>query len=170
MGALTLFGSALLFWISVFIFVVICFISDIVEEGGWAFAGMIVLGILFYLRADIKPILGIFTLINIFFYVLLGFLFTAFRVFFTGRKFWREIKDLPVIGKDENNYYRSQGYRKDEFVSNLSGNVSRWWLMWPVSLLNLIFVDVIKEVWMFIYPRMNRFYVYILELGMKSAK
>ena len=89
MGALTLFGSAPFFWISVFIFVIICFISDIVEEGGWAFAGMIVLGILFYMRADIKPLLEVFTLINIFFYVLLGFLFTAFRVFFTGRKFWR---------------------------------------------------------------------------------
>jgi hypothetical protein len=170
MGTLTLFGSALFFWLSVLIFVVICFIADIVEEGGWAFAGMIVLGILFYLRSDIKPILGIFTLINIFFYILLGFLFTAFRVFFTGRKLWREIKDLPVVDKDSGKYYNSQGYRKDQFVSELSGNVSRWWLMWPVSLLNLLFVDVIKEVWLFTYPRMQRFYTYVLELGMNSAK
>ena len=144
MGALTLFGSALLFWISVLIFVVICFIADIVEEGGWAFAGMVVLGILFYLRADIEPILGIFTVLNVLFYILLGYLFTAFRVFFTGRKLWREIKDLPVIGKNESYYYKSQGYHKEQFVNKLSGNISRWWLMWPVSLLNLLFVDVIR--------------------------
>jgi hypothetical protein len=170
MGSLTLFGSALLFWISVLVFVVICFIADIIEEGGWAFAGMIVLGILFYIRADIKPLLEMFTLANIFFYLLLGFLFTALRVFFTGRKFWRKIKDLPVMDVKESGYYKSQGYHKEVFIDELSGNVARWWLMWPVSLLNLVFVDVVKEIWFFVYPRMKRFYVFILELGINSAK
>ena len=43
LGALTLFGSAIWFWLTVAVFLVICFVSDINENGFYAFGTLAVL-------------------------------------------------------------------------------------------------------------------------------
>lgn len=172
MGALlslTLFGSVLGFWLSVLAFLIICFISDVVEEGGWAFAGMVVLGIMYYFWADIKPVLAFFTLLSISTYLFAGLVFSFIRTFLAARKLGKKIKTLP--SKDSKSGYSSdtKEYHKEKFIDDLKGNVFRWWFMWPISLINWVLTDFIKEVWDFVYSRVSGFYKHIVELGIKSV-
>lgn len=170
--SMTLFGSGLLFWLSVIAFVVICFISDVIEEGGWAFAALVILGILYYFKADLTPLLEIFTPFAIFAYLVLGLLFSALRTFFAGRKLGKKIKDLPKTRDDikgQSHIFDNQKSKREDFINELKGNVFRWWFMWPVSLLTWIATDFVKEFWDFIYSKVKRFYTYLVDLGIKSA-
>ena len=176
MGALlslTLFGSVIGFWLSVLAFLIICFISDAVEEGGWAFAGLIILGGMFYFWADIKPMLEFFTLISVSTYLFAGLVFSFIRTFLAARKLGKKIKDLPENYDDARAKKVDTGdtkdYYKERFIDNLKGNVFRWWFMWPISLINWVLTDFIKEVWDFVYSRVSGFYKHIVELGIKSV-
>jgi hypothetical protein len=177
MGALlslTLFGSVLGFWLSVLAFLIICFISDAVEEGGWAFAGMVILGGMFYFWADIKPVLEFFTLISVSTYLLAGLVFSFIRTFLAARKLGKDTKDLirtKKEAKEQGKYTdETQEYAKDRFVDKLKGNVFRWWFMWPISLISWIATDLVVEVWDFLYSKISGFYKHIVDLGISSVK
>lgn len=166
--ALTLFGSVIGFWISVVVFLFICFLSDINESGYFAFGSLIIVSVLYYFWGDIKTLLPMFTLVNISIYLGIGLLFSAFRTFFAGRELGKEIKDLP-IDKKSGERYDNQEYRKEQFVKELKGNVFRWWFMWPISLITWLITDLVKEVWDWTYSKIKNFYNYILDLGIKSV-
>lgn len=166
--ALTLFGSVIGFWISVVVFLFICFSSDINENGFIAFGSLIIVSVLYYFWGDIKLLLPMFTLVNIAIYLGVGLLFSTFRTFFAGRELGKEIKDLP-IDKKSGAIFENQVYIKEQFVKELKGNVFRWWFMWPVSLITWLVTDKLKEVWDWTYSKIKNFYNYILDLGIKSV-
>ena len=172
---LTLFGSSILFWISAVVFLIMCFVAESEENGFIATLTLIVIGVLYHFWGDIKPILGFLTVLNISVYLAIGFFLSVIRTFVEGRKLKKRIKDLPVNDKmgaiiSGRDYYGStQEGETRNFKNELSGNVARWFLMWPISMTNWMLRNIVKEVWDFVYFKLKNFYNYILELGMKSV-
>lgn len=168
---LTLFGSVLWFWISVAVFIIICFLSDVNENGFWAFATLVVLGVAYYFRGHVDPLLQVLTLQNILIYLGIGLGFSFLRTFFAGRKLGHEIKDLPKTREDikaQSHVYDTQKDRRERFLEELKGNIFRWWFMWPVSLITWAVTDIVKDIYDYVYSKMSGLYNWIVDLGMKS--
>ena len=164
---LTLFGSVIWFWISALIFLIICFVSDITENGFLSFVFLIITAILYHFWGDVKSFLEFITFLNISIYLGIGLLFSALRTFFAGRTLGKKIKTLPEKSPDK--YYgTTKDSVKENFINELKGNVFRWWFMWPINLINWLITDLIKDVWNFTYSKIKGFYNYVLELGIKS--
>lgn len=166
--ALTVFGSVIWFWISVFIFLVVCFASDINKNGFVAFLFLVIISVLYYFWGDVKTILPLFSLLNISIYLGAGLLFSTIRTFFAGRELGKLIKNLPEK-KDSSYYGDTKESEKADFVNELKGNVFRWWFMWTISLINWLVSDLIGQVWDYSYSKLKNFYNYILDLGIKSV-
>lgn len=168
---LTLFGSVVWFWISVAVFLIICFLSDIAENGFLAFATLVLLVVGYHFKGNVEPLLQVLSLVNILVYLGIGLGFSVLRTFFAGRKLGVEISELPK-GKGSNGYsdYESTvKYLKEHFLDDLKGNVFRWWFMWPISLITWAITDIVKEVYDFIYSKMKGFYNWVVDLGIKSV-
>jgi hypothetical protein len=166
---LTLFGAALWFWLSVLLFVIICFISDVKEEGYGATVALIAFSILLYFWGDLKPITSIFTIQNGLIYLGIGLVFSTIRTFFSARQLWETIKNLPVT-TERNSKYDTQEYKKEKFINELKGNVFRWWFMWPISMITWLVTDIVRDIWNYLYSKFKGFFEFIVELGIKSAK
>lgn len=170
---LTLFGSVLWFWISVAVFIVICFISDVNENGFWAFATLVLLGVAYYLKGHVDPLLQVLTLPNILIYLGVGLGFSVLRTFFEGRKLGHDInknvKEWQERKLTEKHIEENIENQKNYFLDELKGNVFRWWFMWPISLITWAITDIVKDIYDFIYSKMKGFYNWIVDLGMKSV-
>ena len=172
MGSLltvTLFGSVIWAVISVVLFLIILFTSDIEENGFYAFASLIVFGVLYYFWGTFEPLLIFLTWKMLSLYFVIGLIYSVVRTFFKGRKLGEEIKDLPDERPKEYPYDSKESV-KEEFFSKLKGNVFRWWFMWPISLINWAVTDLVKDAWNYLFSKMRKFYNFVLELGVKSVK
>lgn len=170
---LTLFGSVIWFWISIIIFLTICFISEVEENGFFAFGTLVLLGVAYYFKGRVDPLIEVINLQNILFYLGIGLGFSIIRTFFAGRNLGHKIKDLPKTRADikgQSHIYDSQDIQKERFIDELKGNIFRWWFMWPISLITWAVTDIVKEVYDFIYSKMKGFYNWVVELGIKSVK
>lgn len=173
LGALTLFGSAIWFWLTVSLFLVICFASDVNENGFYAFGTLVILTLTYYFWGDVKPLLAVLTFLNVLVYLGVGLIYSTVKTFFAGRKLGKKLQELP--SKEDKAYTPSKFYSdtkesvKTTFVNDLKGNVFRWWFMWPISLINWLLTDLIKDAWSYLYSKLKSFYDYILELGIKSV-
>jgi hypothetical protein len=156
---LTLFGSVIWFWVSVLIFLTICFASDINKNGYYAFGSLVIVSVVYYFYGDIKAILQFLTLTNILIYLGIGFIIASFRTLFASKKL---IKNLPEE-KPKDYPYTTKKDAKDDFVKELEGNVTRWWFMWPISSISFLINDVRK----FLYSLFKKYFEFILELGLK---
>jgi len=172
--ALTLFGSVIWFWVVVAVFIIICFASDVNENGFFAFGTLVVLSVLFYFKANIDPLLDFFALPNILIYFGIGLGFSFLRTFFSARTLGHKINESVIEWKeskhDDEFIERNKVNEKNYFLKELKGNVFRWWFMWPISLLTWIATDIVKDVYDYIYSKMGGFYNWIVDLGMKSVK
>ncbi len=159
--ALTLFGT---FWgalIGIVLFLIICWLADIYENGFFATAALIVICVLFYYKgANFAPFMFIISWTFAGTYLGIGLVYSVIRVFFEGRKLGKKIQDLP----------KGNTSQKDYVIDKLSGNVSRWWFMWPISLINWVLTDLLRDFWDYVYSKMGNFYRKVLELGIKSVK
>lgn len=178
--ALTLFGSTILFWLSALFFLIMCFVAESKENGFIATGTLIIVALLYHFWGDIKPILMYLTALNISIYLAIGFVLATIRTFVEGRKLKRRIKNLPINNeagaklpgyqdKGREFYGDTQEREIIHFKEELSGNVSRWFLMWPISMTNWMLRNIVKEVWDFVYSKLKNFFNYVLELGMKSV-
>lgn len=162
LATLTLFGSVIWFWISVALFLTICFASDINKNGFYAFGTLVVFVILFNFWGNIEPIVSFLTVKNIFIYLGIGFLVATLRTFVATKKLKKEIKDLPI--EKPNQYpYTTKQEAKNEFIKELEGNVSRWWFMWPISSISFL----VNDGWKFAYSKIKGYFKFIVELGLK---
>ena len=175
--ALTLFGSIIWFWMSVLVFLIICFISEIEENGFLAFGTLVLIIIAYNVWGDIKAILPLFSFVTVSIYLVIGLVFSILRTFFMGRTLGKKIKNLiksneelrianPRYAYDDGTSIK--GLRKP-FIDDLKGNVFRWWFMWPVSMITWLITDLIKDMWDYVYSKIKNFYNYLLELGIKSV-
>lgn len=162
LATLTLFGSVIWFWVSVAVFLTICFASDINKNGFYAFGTLVVFIILFNFWGNIEPILSFLTVKNIFIYLGIGFLVATLRTFVASKKLKKKIKKLPDE-KPKEYPYTTKKEAKNEFIKELEGNVSRWWFMWPISSISFL----IKDGWEFVYSKIKGYFKYIVELGLK---
>jgi hypothetical protein len=151
-------------------------VSEVNKNGVIAFITLIGVSILYHFWGDIKPILALFTLVNVSLYLCVGLFLSTLRTFFEGRKLGKKIKDLPTDeeGKAKNTtsstwYGETKESKKREFVNELKGNVFRWWFMWPISMTNWMLKNIVRETWDFVYYKIKNFYNYVLELGIKSV-
>ena len=164
---ITLFGSTLYAFIALGVFLILCELSDIYENGFFAFGTLIVVSVLYYFWGSFQAVYEIFTPITISTYLLIGLVYSFIRTYISGRKLGEKLKTLPEASEKN---YRNKDTEKADYIDNLKGNVFRWWFMWPLSLLNWLFTDLIKDTWNLVYSKMNRLYNNILELGIKSIK
>lgn len=170
--ALTLFGSVIWFWVVVTVFLIICFASDVNENGFFAFGTLVVLGVLFYFKANIDPLMDFFALPNILIYFGIGLGFSFLRTFFASRALGHRIKE-SLIEWNGRKYTDIEDRKKDMkmyFLKDLQGNVFRWWFMWPISLFTWVATDIVKDVYDWIYSKMSGFYNWIVDLGVNSVK
>lgn len=159
---LTLFGSVIWALITIGIFLIICFISDVNENGFVATGFLVVLSFLFFIWG--KESLPVFkSLISWQFlvtYFSLGLVYAFIRVFFHGRSEMKKVNEHRLEG-------RTYEYNIDRKIKE---NIFRWWFMFPISLIVWIISDMIKEIYDYVYQRMSKAFDYVFNLGIKSVK
>lgn len=167
---LTLFGSVVWFWIIISIFLLICFLSDIYENGFYAFGTLVIISILCTLWGEIDPFLSLFTIKNVLIYLGIGLVFSVIRTYFSGRKLGEVMKVLPEEREKGEWKPETKSEAKAKNIEKLKGSVFRWWFMWIVSLIVWLVKDLIKDLWNYIYSKLKLFYNFILNLGINSIK
>lgn len=169
---ITLFGSFV--WMAIFtgIFVLICFLSDIYENGFYAFFSFIVFVLLFYFWGshDFQTILSYVTWISVGGYFGIGMVHAFIRSFFYGRNEGkRYLKELERYRKDKE--INPDGYNRkpDPIKRNIKAHVFRWWFLWPVSLLVWIFKDIIREIYDFLYYIFSKLFTVFMNVGINTV-
>lgn len=131
----TLFGSGIALGIMLVILFIALIVSDLNESGYWAFALVLIAIGLNYFWGTF-PILSFISIKMVLMYLFIGFLFSLIRTYFVGKK----------LSEDEKKYFK------------LKEHVFRWWLMFPISALTWIFGDLLKDVYNFVYSKLDRLY------------
>ena len=152
-----LFGS--ISWLIVAMTAVffLLFYSERTENGFVAFFAVAVFVVVSFFWGN-YDILAIFTVWSVSSYLVTGFVFSVIRTYFYGRK---------KLDYDNEAYLeREIRSRKNE----LKEHVFRWWFLWPVSMVNWFFSDLLKDVWDWIYAKSYKLFNYILDMGLNSQK
>lgn len=131
----TLFGSGIAFGFMLVAMFIVFIITDATENGTAAFFSLL-LFIGFNYFWGTFPLLNVITFRHVGIYLTLGFLFSLIRTYFKGKR---------LSGRDKENF-------------NLKDHVFRWWLMWPISLINWGFGEVLKDFYNFLYSKLEKFY------------
>ena len=172
--ALTLFGSAIWFWVFAVTFVIVCFVSETTKNGVLAFGTLVALTILVYFKGSVDPLLEVLTLRNVSIYLALGLFYSMLRTFFEARKLGNRIKDFPETKKEAKernlNQYETKESEKKDFIERLKGNVFRWWFMWFISLITWMLTDIVKDVYDYVYSKLAGVFKWVVDLGVKSVK
>jgi hypothetical protein len=131
----TLFGSSLAFGIVLVSLFIVLIISDIEEAGAFAFVAVLI-AILFNHFWGTFPLLSMVSFRNVSIYLFLGFVFSLIRTYFKGKK----------LTADQKKYF------------SLKDHVFRWWLMFPICLINWVFGDLLKDLYNFVYSKLGKVY------------
>lgn len=138
-----LFGSFIWFWIIFGLLIITLFASDIQEQGyGASFSLTLFLG-LNYFWGNLN-ILSFLNYKHILMYLCLGLLYSFIRTYFYAKK-------EGEIGRR---------YLKE--------NIFRWWFLWPISLINWIFSDLISNLYDLIYSKLNILFNKIFDWGLPN--
>jgi len=159
--SITLFGS--IFWgiAAVVVFLACLFISDLSENGYFATFMLVVFGLLFFLfgKESWKLFLSMLTFINLAIYLEAGLSYAFIRVYFHGR---HEMKKV--------NESRIHDFYEHKIDRNIKEDVFRWWLMWPISLIDWFIKDLVKDIYDWIYDKLETIFDFVMNLGIKSVK
>lgn len=134
----TLFGSGIAFGIMLVFLFIIFISSDINESGEYAFVSLLIALCLNYFWGNF-PILNLISFRSIGIYLFVGFIFSIVKTFFKGKK----------LSVDDKKYF------------DLKEHVFRWWLMFPICLITWVFGDLLKDLYNFVYSKLNKFYLFI---------
>ena len=158
--ALTLWGSFLWGIALVLVFLLICIISDVNENGFLATTYLILAIVMLYFWGDksYEHILSFLTWKFIIIYLVLGLMHSLMRSFFHGR----EQMDLV-------NEHKQKQWSSHTIDRNLKHHVARWWFLWPISLSIWIIKDKLKAAWNFCWNKINKVFDWFMELGIKSV-
>lgn len=142
-----IFGSFIWFCIIVGVFIILCFLSEGYEHGGIGLGALVSLILVNYWWGNI-PLIDLINWKFICSYLFIGFVFALIRTFFYARK-KREI-----------------GWDEKALMRKLKGQVSRWWFMWPASLLYWIFSDLFGQVWDIVYDKIEDIFRQMVRWGL----
>lgn len=165
--SIALFGSFVWWCIVTTVILFVFFVSEVKENGYVAFGFAIAYLTLFYFKGNQD--LGIFLDWNyLLMYLGVGLIYSVLRTLIFGIKKKKEVQKHVL----DNNWINSKkdaiGYKKDqgdELLRKLSGNVSRWWFMWPISLVVWILRDLAIDVWEWSYKKVHKVFEAIFVLG-----
>lgn len=143
-------GSIWLFWGLVLALIISLFSFDNNENGIGAFFSFAIFSVVTYFWSSFN-ILEYVNWVSVGTYLGIGFIYSLIRTYFLGRK-----TKLKASG--------DRKYLKEK----LKGNVFRWWLLWPVSLLNWILSDLVRDLYNLVYKKLQKLYEGIFELGLKN--
>jgi hypothetical protein len=159
---LTLFGS--IFWgiAALVILLVVCFLSDLDENGFFATVALIVIGTLFYFfgKETWHLFISILTFVNLAIYFGAGLLHAFIRVYFHGRNEMKKVNEDRLNGRSY----------EHTIERDIKLDVFRWWFMWPISLIDWFVKDLIKDIYDWIYDKISKVFDFVLNLGIKSVK
>lgn len=137
----TFFGYSWIFIVLSILFVISLFVSDITEAGEIAFfTAIIFLGVNYFWGNF--PVMEWLTWKNLGMYFFIGFLFSIVRTFAKGRE---------LTERQKESFY-------------LTEHVSRWITLWPIALINWISSRLIKDVWNFVWSKVERMYLFIFNM------
>lgn len=159
---ITLFGFK--FWglAVLIVLVALCFWADYEESGFVATLFCVIAGLLFYFWGNDtwKLFVSLLTFYNISVYLGAGLFHALTRVFFHGRK------EMKRVNED-----RLEGRTYEHTINrDIKNSFFRWWFLWPVSFINWIIKDMVKEIYDWFYSKIQRILNFILDLGVKSVK
>ena len=163
-----LWGSVLYFWIFTSIFVLILFLSDIYENGYFAFTTFLIfLAVLFFSsNVDLVSFITLYWHSPLI-YLGIGLIYATIRIFFYGRKQFNPI-NLPYSAKDYS-ADKIKELKREELRSKLKSNMFRWWFLFPISFLNWFLKDLVRDFFNWVYSKLRRFFEYVLDLGINSV-
>ena len=139
----SLFGSVIAFNLIVLTALIIIFISEFTESGGFALCTVLVFLVFNFFWGNLE-ILNYLTLYNIGSYLFLGFIFSLIRTYFKGKEF-----------KDEKR-------NKSDFW--LKQHVFRWWFLFPFSAVNWVFGTLLRDLFNFAYSKVEGMYLKLFNL------
>lgn len=140
--ALAFFGSFFWFCVITGLILIMCFISENVKQGGLAFTGLVIFLLVNYFWGNV-PVMDYVSWMNTLAYFGVGFVYAILKTIAYGSKSSNVTRDITY----------------------LKGNVFRWWFIWPVSLLNWIFSDLMKDLFNFLYTKLKGTFEYFFYLG-----
>jgi len=166
--ALTLFGSVVWTIIISSIFIVILILADLYENGWTATGFFVVFCFLFIMwgNESWNEFVISFTWLNALLYFTIGLCHSFIRIYFFGRK---KMKSFEADTYVHSNYEENKEAERKYIREKLKGNVFRWWFLWPISMVIWILKDMIKEVYDWMYQKLNKVFNFFLNLGMKSV-
>ncbi len=144
--SLALFGSFVWFCVILACLIAVFFWSENVEHGGIAFVGIVCFLIINHYWGNI-PIRDYISVTSVSIYLGLGLIYSVIRTYYYGR---------------------NSKYQDD--IDYLKGNVFRWWLLFPISLINWLVTDLLSDLWNSIYARLRGMFEYFFNLGKKAAE
>lgn len=168
----TLFGSVILFWLVTIALVISFFVSDYLENGYVATTTISIFIFAIWMWSDFDIFtytswIGLFKYIGI--YLLIGLIYAIIKSRLFGNKLGSEMSDTNYNkyykGNDNGTIWTEKGLR-----SALKGNVARWWLMWPVSLINWVLTDLLVDAFNLIYSKISGIFITLLNQGIESKK
>jgi hypothetical protein len=158
-----LFGS--LFWgaVAISIFIIMCFVADISENGFLATFFLLVIGALFFFygKEAWKAFVSIMIFKNFVIYFGLGLVHAFIRIYFYGRS------EMKLLNKDR---IAGKSYEHNIDKDSIKGHVFRWWFLWPIALIDWVVKDLIKDVYDWFYKLFSDMFDFFLNLGIKSVK
>jgi hypothetical protein len=166
--SITLFGSFVWWLVISTVVLIILFWSDIAKNGYWAFGFAVGYLLLFYFKGN-QELLFLLDWKLLATYFSIGVVYSALRTIALGNKhkivIQKYLSDSPTLIKTKlaaTKYKHSQG---KELISNLSNNVSRWILMWPISLTVWVFSDLFTDFWRWLWTKISSVFEGIFRLG-----
>tara|TARA_R110000772_G_scaffold101997_2_gene202596 strand:+ start:482 stop:985 length:504 start_codon:yes stop_codon:yes gene_type:complete len=148
---LLLFGSVVWFWIMSGLFFLLLIYSDRKEQGYWALVATVIFIVVNHFWGNLSEVKPIITWGHIFAYFGIGFAYATLRTYIYGRK---------NRGKDERFYA----------LKHLKANVFRWWFLFPISILNWIWQDLLSDIWDLLYSGVEKFLLTIFDAGAGKPK
>jgi hypothetical protein len=142
------FGSFTWFLISAIVLLACFFIAELSEQGFVGTVAVAVFLALNYYWGNV-PTMKVFTWPNVGIYLLLGFIYAVIRTYFFGRE---------------------QSSISNYVIDELKGNVFRWWLLFPISLVVWTLSDLLENVWNLVYDICSNGFEYVLNIGYNSKK
>ena len=162
-----LWGSAIVFWLFLSLLIIIFFISDVKENGILAFISFIVFIVLTELWGSFK-IMNYVTLAYLGLYLVIGLIYGFIRTFFYGRK------KLEYLTYNENPTEEEINANEKALIAKrlkyLKNNFFRWWFLFPISIINWVFSDLVFDIYDWAYSKLQKLIEIIFHYGVNSGK
>ena len=91
-------------------------------------------------------------------YLCIGMAFSIIRCYFYAKKERNNANKNIYSHTLEMDKLKVLKDAKNKTLSELKGNVFRWWFMWPASLIYWIFSDIVSDIYNLIYSKVSKIY------------